>query len=63
MHHPQLDPWVAGSTSSLSCRHLRLVDRIFTESGHETDRVRCVECGAVLSDQTLGHFKDTAFGL
>jgi hypothetical protein len=42
---------------------MRLVDRIFSESGHETDKVRCVECGAVLSDQMLGHFKDTAFDL
>lgn len=53
MHTPQLDPSITGATPSHPCRHKRLVDRILTETGQETDKVRCLECGTILADHTL----------
>ena len=32
---------------------MRLVDRILTENGQETDKVRCVECGDIIAAYTL----------
>ena len=57
MHTPPLDPFVADA-ASLDCRHMRLVDRIFTETGQETDKVRCAECGAILADNRLRPHSD-----
>ncbi|GMV48469.1 MAG: hypothetical protein AMXMBFR67_00120 [Nitrospira sp.] len=53
MHRPQLNPTPhkPTSTSSSSCRHQRLVDRVLTDSGTETGQVRCLECGAIIADQ------------
>jgi len=40
------------SNSSLfhTCSHRRLIDNVFSEDGTATDKVRCVECGAVFDD-------------
>ncbi|KXJ99745.1 MAG: hypothetical protein UZ03_NOB001003143 [Nitrospira sp. OLB3] len=55
MHRPQLNPTphkpTSTSSSSSSCRHQRLVDRVLTDSGTETGQVRCLECGAIIADQ------------
>ncbi|MBV6471356.1 MAG: hypothetical protein NBKEAIPA_03288 [Nitrospirae bacterium] len=51
MHRPQLNPTPHKPTSTSSCRHQRLVDRVLTDSGTETGQVRCLECGAIIADQ------------
>ncbi len=50
MHTPQLDPTPDPPAPSLTCRHKRLVDRVLTEKGKETDKVRCLECGEIIAD-------------
>ncbi|MBI4002237.1 MAG: hypothetical protein HY348_10680 [Nitrospira defluvii] len=52
MHTPQLDPSVASASPSPPCRHKRLVDRVLTENGQETGKVRCLECGEIIADHT-----------
>lgn len=58
MHTPQLDPSVTNAAVSLPCLHMRLVDRVLTETGQETDQVRCVECGAILPAHQLRRCSD-----
>lgn len=48
MHSPQLDPTMA---RTLTCRHMRLIDRIRSEDEKEPPRFRCLECGAVVEEQ------------
>ncbi len=60
MHTPQLDPSVSSTSLHPPCRHMRLVDRILTENGQETDKVRCVECGDIIAAHTLWRPNDTA---
>jgi hypothetical protein len=32
------------------CAHGRLIDRVATADGQSTEKVRCLECGAVFDD-------------
>lgn len=52
MQTPQLDPTPTPPSPSPTCRHKRLVDRILTDNGKETGKVRCLECGEVIADHT-----------
>ncbi len=52
MHTSQVDPSVSSCTLPSICRHMRLVDRILTENGQETGRVRA--WNAVTSSPTTG---------
>lgn len=52
MQTPQLDPTPTPPSPSHGCRHKRLVDRILTDNGKESGKVRCLECGEVIADQT-----------
>lgn len=47
MRSPQLDPTM---TQTLTCLHMRLIDRIRCEDEQEPPRYRCLECGAVIQD-------------
>ncbi len=47
MRSPQLDPTM---TRTLTCRHMRLIDRIHSEHDDDPPRYRCLECGAVIED-------------
>lgn len=37
-------------TRTLTCRHMRLIDRIHSEHDDDPPRYRCLECGAVIED-------------
>ncbi|MCE3225082.1 MAG: hypothetical protein K0S58_3262 [Nitrospira sp.] len=50
MHTPQLDQTADPTASSPVCRHKRLVDRVLSDNGMETGKVRCLECGAIIAD-------------
>ncbi len=47
MQSPQLDPT---TTRTLSCVHMRLIDRIRSEHDEDPPRYRCLECGAVIEE-------------
>ena len=47
MRSPQLEPTV---TRTLTCLHMRLIDRIRCEDETERPLYRCLECGAVIQD-------------
>ena len=47
MRSPQLEPTM---TRTLTCLHMRLIDRIRCEDETERPLYRCLECGAVIQD-------------
>lgn len=52
MDTPRLDLPPTTAVPIPTCRHKRLVDRVLTENGEETGEVCCLECGAIIPDQT-----------
>lgn len=52
MNTPQVDSVPPVAALPPACRHKRLVDRILAKNGKETGKVRCLECGAIIADQT-----------
>ncbi len=51
MISPQLDPI---NTRTLTCLHMRLIDRIRSEDDTQPPRYRCLECGAVIKESVSG---------
>lgn len=47
MPSPQLEPT---TTRTLTCLHMRLIDRIRCEDEQAPPRYRCLECGAVIQE-------------
>lgn len=47
MRSPQLEPT---TTRTLTCLHMRLIDRIRCEDETQPPLFRCLECGAVIQD-------------
>ena len=48
MRSPQLDPTM---TRTLTCLHMRLIDRVPPNDDKEPSRYRCLECGAIIEDR------------
>ena len=48
-HQPQSSP----VKQSRACTHSRLISDSVTEDEHQSGKVRCVECGAIVADPYL----------